>query len=305
MLERGREATGHKMARYRLMGIYAHPDDEAFGLAGTLARATAAGNAAAVVCATRGEEGQIADAALATRQNLAEVREGELRRACAAVGVHDVSFLDYVDGHLAEADEAEAVGRIVYHLRRFRPDVAVTFAANGGYGHVDHMAIHRLTRAAVQAAADASRYGEQLAQGLEAHRVRKVYFGAMPRERLVARIEEARRRGEGFTPGGDAATIPLEEMGVPVAEITTEVVLNDAEYAAKQRALHAHATQMPAVSWVRRATPEQARTYAGTEYFVLAPPPISDCAYAVPEDDLFAGLESFPEEASSAREESG
>jgi LmbE family N-acetylglucosaminyl deacetylase len=279
------------MGRYRLMGIYAHPDDEAFGLAGTLARATAAGNAAAVVCATRGEAGQIADAALATRQNLGAVREGELRQACAAVGVHDVSFLDYVDGQLAEADEAEAVGRIVYHLRRFRPDVAVTFAANGGYGHVDHMAIHRFTLAAVQAAADAGRYGEHLAQGLEAHRVRKVYFGAMPRERLLARIEEARRRGEGFTPGGDAATIPLEEMGVPVAEITTQIVLSDAEYDAKLRALRAHATQMPASSWVRRATPEQARTYAGTECFVLAPPPISDRAYAVPEDDLFAGLE--------------
>jgi N-acetyl-1-D-myo-inositol-2-amino-2-deoxy-alpha-D-glucopyranoside deacetylase len=253
----------------------------------------------------RGEEGQIADAALATRQNLGEVREGELWQACAAVGVHDVSFLDYVDGQLAEADEAEAVGRIVYHLRRFRPDVAVTFAANGGYGHVDHIAIHRLTLAAVQAAADAGRYGEHLAQGLEAHRVRKVYFGAMPRERLLARIEEARRRGEGFTPGGDAATIPLEEMGVPVAEITTQIVLNDAEYAAKLRALRAHATQMPASSWVRRATPEQARTYAGTECFVLAPPPISDRAYAVPEDDLFAGLERSQLGTPAARQARG
>ncbi len=116
----------------RLMGIWAHPDDEAFGTAGTMARATAAGCAVAVVCATRGEQGQIADPALATPENLGEVRERELRAACAAVGVTDVSFLDYVDGHLPEADTIEAIARIARHIRRFRPDVVITFSANGG-----------------------------------------------------------------------------------------------------------------------------------------------------------------------------
>ena len=76
-----------------LMGIWAHPDDESFGTAGTMARATASGHSVAVVCATRGEEGEIADPALANPENLGEVREQELRRACAAVGVTDVSFL--------------------------------------------------------------------------------------------------------------------------------------------------------------------------------------------------------------------
>src|SRR5258708_36153656 len=82
----------------RLMTIFAHPDDETFGMAGTLARATANGHPVAVVSATRGEAGEIAHAELATKETLGRVREQELRSAMAAVGVTDVHFLDYIDG---------------------------------------------------------------------------------------------------------------------------------------------------------------------------------------------------------------
>ncbi len=275
----------------RLMGIFAHPDDESFGLAGTLAHATSTGHPAAIVCATRGEVGEIADSSLATQENLGQVREQELRTACAAVGVTDVSFLDYVDGRLAQADHDEAVGRIVYHLRRFRPAVVVTFTANGGYGHVDHMAIHRLTLDAVRAASDPQQYADQLRQGLEPHRVRKVYYTAFPRESMLRMRDEMRKQGqEDFIPGGNAATLPIEEMGTPMAEITTFIRLSDAEYEAKLQSLRAHATQMPSDGPFSQATPEQMREFAGTEPLVLAPPPISDRSYPIPEDDVFAGL---------------
>jgi LmbE family N-acetylglucosaminyl deacetylase len=276
-----------------MMGIWAHPDDEAFGQAGTMARATANGHPVAIVCATRGEEGEISDPQLATPENLGTVREQELRRACAAVGVTDVSFLDYRDGHVREADSEEATGRIVYHIRRFRPDVVVTFAANGGYGHYDHMAIHVLALAAVAAAADEVRYPEQLAESggrLTPHRVRKVYFGAMPRSRLINLRRVAQDSGNDFTPGGNAATIPIEEMGTPDERITTLITLNDEEFAKKQRALQAHATQMsPASPW-RTATSEQIREFMGRETLELAPAPTSDRDYPTPETDVFAGL---------------
>lgn len=274
----------------RLMGVWAHPDDESFGMAGSMARATRAGHPVAIVCATRGEEGEIADPALATPENLGEVREGELRRACAAVGVTDVSFLDYRDGHLAEADPDEVVRKVVYHLRRFRPDVVVTFAANGGYGHPDHMAIHRATLAAISAAADASAFAEQLQGELRPHRVRKVYYNAFVRERMMEMREEARKAGQDFLPGGNAATIPLEEMGTPLADVTTFVQLDDADYAAKRASMAAHATQMPADGPFASATPEQLRQFMGTEVFQLAPPPLSVGVYPRPESDLFAGL---------------
>ncbi len=272
------------------MGIFAHPDDESFGLAGTLARATMTGHPAAILCATRGEAGEIAAGVDATPENLGQVRERELIAACAAVGVSDVSFLDYIDGHLAEADPGEAVGRIVFHLRRFRPDVVVTFGPNGGYGHPDHVAIHHFTLAAIQAAADPTRYPEHVASGLQPHRVRKVYYSAFPRERMLAMRAEARKQGSDFIPGGNAATIPVEQMGVPMAEITTRVTLNDAEFEAKRHSMAAHASQMPPDSPFARATPEQMREFMGTETLVLVPPPVSDRAYSTPEDDVFAGL---------------
>jgi LmbE family N-acetylglucosaminyl deacetylase len=274
----------------RLMGIWAHPDDEAFGTAGSMARATAAGHAVAIVCATRGEVGKIADPSLATPETLGQVREGELRNACAAVGVTDVSFLDYIDGQVQEADEEEALGRITRHLRRFRPDVILTFAANGGYGHVDHMAVHRLVLVAIAAAADATRFPAQMVEGLAPHRVRKVYYTSFPRARMRQMIEQARAAGGDFSPGGDAATIPIEEMGTPDELITTHILLSDAEFAAKQHAMAAHATQMPADSPWSRATPEQFREFMGVESFQLSAPPLSDRLYPMPEDDLFAGL---------------
>jgi LmbE family N-acetylglucosaminyl deacetylase len=273
-----------------MMGIWAHPDDEAFGTAGTMARATSAGHSVAVVCATRGEEGEIADPDLASPENLGQVREGELRAACAAVGVTDVSFLDYRDGHLREADPEEATGRIVRHIRRFRPAVVVTFAANGGYGHYDHMAVHKLALAAITAAADETRYPEQIRDGLAPHRVRKVYFGAMPRSRMMQMREAARASGSDFTPGGNAATIPIEEMGTPDERITTVMVLSDEQFSRKLRALQAHATQMPKDSPWAQATPKQLREFMGRETLELAPAPISDGDYPTPEDDVFAGL---------------
>ena len=274
----------------RLMTIFAHPDDESFSLAGSLARATRAGAPVAVVCATRGEEGKIADPSLATQENLGQVREQELRAAMAAVGISDVVFLDYIDGHLAEADQMEALAKVVYQIRRFQPDVVVTFGPNGGYGHVDHIAIHRLATAGVSAAADPANFPDQLAQGVAPHHVRKVYYSAFPRERMLAMRAEAQARGEDFIPGGDEATIPVEEMGMPMAEITTIVRLSDEEYAAKRNAVMAHKTQLPADNPWSSASEEQLRQFMGTETFALAP--ISDGDYPTPEDDLFAGLAS-------------
>lgn len=271
----------------RLMTIFAHPDDESFGCAGTLARATRLEYPVAVVCATRGEEGQIADPALATADNLGVVREQELRTAMTAVGVRDVTFLDYIDGHLAEADHDEALSKVVAQIRRFRPDVVLTFDPKGGYGHVDHMAIHRLVVEGVAAAADPACFSSQ---GDQPHRVRKVYYTAFPRERMLQMRDEARARGEDFMPGGDEATIPIEEMGFPMAEIRTFVTLNDEEFAAKLAAVTAHKTQLPADNPWAQATPEQLRGFMGTEAFVLAQAPISDGDYAMPESDVFAGL---------------
>ncbi len=279
------------MNQRRLMTIFAHPDDESFGVAGTIARARRTGRQVAIVCATRGEEGQISDPALATPETLGQVREKELRAAVSALGVSDLTFLDYIDGHLAEADQQEALAKVVYQIRRFRPDVVITFDPKGAYGHVDHIAIHKLAVAGIEAAADPTRFPEQLSGDVQPHRVRKVYYTMIPRERLLAMRDEARARGdEEFVPGGDEATIPIEEMGLPLAEIQTRIRLDDVDFEAKRTALFAHATQLPKDSPWMKANPEELRSFMGTETFFLAPAPISDREYPMPENDVFAGL---------------
>jgi LmbE family N-acetylglucosaminyl deacetylase len=132
----------------RILGVYAHPDDEAFCTGGTFARYTSAGSEVMVVSATRGQAGQIRSANLATRKTIAQVREAELRLACARIGVRQVECWDYQDGTLAEVDDEELERRVAGALRDFRPDVVFTFGSDGAYGHPDHIAISRATTTA-------------------------------------------------------------------------------------------------------------------------------------------------------------
>src|SRR5215471_8085033 len=96
----------------RILGVFAHPDDEVFCAGGTLARYVAEGAEAMVVSATRGEAGQIRDAAVATRRTLGAAREAELRESCARLGVQHVVCLDHVDGRLRDSDRLGLVADI-------------------------------------------------------------------------------------------------------------------------------------------------------------------------------------------------
>src|SRR5881227_2403625 len=112
------------MSTKRLLGAFAHPDDEGI-VSGALLQYSTQGVESGLVCATRGEVGEIADAALATPENLGQVREGEMREAANVLGVHHLWFLDYRDSGMAGTPEnenpqafvhtsaAEAVGKLV------------------------------------------------------------------------------------------------------------------------------------------------------------------------------------------------
>ncbi len=143
----------------RLLGVFAHPDDEVFCAGGTMARAAEAGAQVMIVCATRGERGQIRDAQVATRSTLGAVREGELAAAAAELGVQRVQVLDYTDGTLQQ--HRSSLGpAITGIMRQFDPDTVITFGADGGYGHPDHVAISELTTEAFRTLA-AGRAGRQ------------------------------------------------------------------------------------------------------------------------------------------------
>lgn len=162
----------------KLLGVFAHPDDETLGTGGTLAKYASEGVEVHVVCATRGERGRYRDGRdHPGPEALGRIREAELRAAARVLGVREVSFLDYRDKDLDRADPGEVIGKIVSHLRRIRPQVVLTFAPDGGYGHPDHVAICQFATAAVVAAADPG-HAVGAAAELEAHRVAKLYYVA-------------------------------------------------------------------------------------------------------------------------------
>lgn len=159
----------------RLMAVLAHPDDESLATGGILARYAAEGVETYLITATRGERGWFGEPeAYPGPEALGRMREAELRAAAEVLGLQEVSFLDYVDGDLDQADPNEAIAKITAHLRRVRPQVVVTFDPNGLYGHPDHIAISQFTMAAIVAAADPGYQGP--GAGLAPHRVDKLYY---------------------------------------------------------------------------------------------------------------------------------
>ncbi|MGH9245160.1 MAG: PIG-L family deacetylase [Acidimicrobiales bacterium] len=136
------------MAKPRLLGVFAHPDDEVFCAGGTFARYVAEGAEAMVVSATRGQAGQIRDAGAATRRTLADVRTMELEAACAALGVQHVRCFDHQDGTLTDVEPNVVDAEIRGVFDEFHPDVVITFGDDGAYGHPDHVTISRSTTGA-------------------------------------------------------------------------------------------------------------------------------------------------------------
>ncbi len=153
----------------RLLAVFAHPDDEG-AVAGTLARYAQEGARVTLACATRGEAGEISDPSLATPENLGQVREEELRCACAAIGITDLRLLGYCDSGMegtgendlptafirANADEVK--GKLVKIMRETRPHVVITFEPFGWYGHPDHIAAGRYASEAFALAGDPAAY---------------------------------------------------------------------------------------------------------------------------------------------------
>lgn len=188
----------------RLLGLYAHPDDETFCTGGTFARYAERGAEIAVISATRGQAGAIRDAGVATRRTIGEVRERELHRACHHLGVQHATCLDYQDGALALSDVTPLTAELTAAIREFRPHTVFTFGPDGGYGHPDHIAISTAATAAWEAAADAARFPDQIAAGLRPHAPASLYYAFFPRHRrrLLDRMarwlvaQEERFRGD-------------------------------------------------------------------------------------------------------------
>jgi len=308
--------------RLTLMTVHAHPDDETIGTGGVMAKAVAGGHRVILVTCTRGEMGEIVVAEMDTPENhrrLGELRAAELEAAMAELGVTEWENLGYHDSDMMgragnldprsfwQADLDEAIGRLVWLVRRYRPDVMTTYNDFGGYGHPDHIRTHLVAVGAYERAGDPGWYQRQLAVefggdgppladgGLEPWAPRKIYEQASPasmRHRMAEIIAE-RGLESPWAPAADATKEQLAEfaerfarMTVPDDAVTTWVdVMQYLE--ARWRALLRHVTQISPTGPFVALGLDGWRELGGRETFIMRAARIET---TMPETDLFDGL---------------
>jgi N-acetyl-1-D-myo-inositol-2-amino-2-deoxy-alpha-D-glucopyranoside deacetylase len=267
--------------RPTILAVFAHPDDEAFSVGGTLTHYARKGVRVVLACATRGEAGKITVPGM-TVDDLGVQREQELRRACEALEIEPPIFLDYHDSGRYERTRTEdpvamlnvnpldVEVKLRALIADIRPQVILTFDPHGGYGHVDHLQIHRATSAAFFSTGHLPGGGPQ-----------RLYFTAL----TIEAAQMVSQLGQDLDPlvyGVDAGTVAVTMNVAPYAEN-------------KKAALAAHGTQMGAESLVGRMTPEERQAMEvgmlGSENFSIGGTRTGLPAF--PLRGLFDGLAGF------------
>ena len=285
----------------RLLLVHAHPDDESIATGATMAKYAAEGASVTLVTCTLGELGEIIPPDLAHLAadrdgGLGQYRIGELAAACAELGVTDHRFLggagrwqdsgmmgepsNQAAGCFWQADVDEAAAALLEVIRDVRPQVMVSYDANGFYGHPDHIQAHRVAMRA---------FGQ--AGGL----VRKMYANTVPTSVLVGMVERMRGSGPGERPAGGTGFTPVQSAGdlpygVPDEVVTTEV--DAAAYLdAKLNAMRAHATQITVDSPFYALSNNLGVRAFGVEYYILLAGERGPAGPGGREADLFAGID--------------
>jgi LmbE family N-acetylglucosaminyl deacetylase len=300
-----------KPAARTLLVVYAHPDDESFGNAGTIARYSAAGVVVHYACATRGECGSVDPALLAPYhdrglgqdESIATLRTAELACAAHELGLAGVHFLGYRDSGmpgapdnrhpaaLAQAPTERVAGQVAALIRALRPQVILTFGPYGGYGHPDHIAIHHATFAAFANAGDPSCYPEQIAAGLPPWSPRKLYYSTFGVRLLKASIPLMRLLRRDPRRFGENGDVDLQRAAAEATPITTAID-GSAFLEQKLRAWQCHHSQLGGMGQIQRLPAPLRRLFVGTEHFTRVVPAWDSARKR--ERDLFAGIVSGP-----------
>ena len=277
-----------------LLSVLAHPDDESFGMGGTLALYASRGVQTHLICATRGEAGEVAPEHLQGFDSIAERRESELRCAAGILQLAGVYFLGYRDSGMAgspdnrhpnalAAQPMEAVAeKIVHYIRLVKPQVVLTFDPIGGYKHPDHIAVHNATVRAFQLAGDPAYSGD-----LPPYQPDKLYFHIIPKTYLKVAVLLLRLLGRDPQRFGRNADIDLASI-VEDGKFPTHARINCHTVAKeKQAAAACHASQLGGALPRRGIFSYLSRWLALTETFMRAYPPPQP---HLRESDLFEGL---------------
>ncbi|MDH3944072.1 MAG: PIG-L family deacetylase [Anaerolineae bacterium] len=183
--------------RKTILAVLAHPDDESFGMGGTLALYASRGVDVHLVCATKGEAGDVDPEYMQGFDTVADCRVAELNCAADHLGLAGVHFLGYRDSGMAGSDQnhhdealasqpvEQVAARIAQYIRQLRPQVVLTFDPVGGYHHPDHIAINKAAELAFHMAGDPTFNTDDLPP----HKPEMLYYQIFPRKalRLVVR----------------------------------------------------------------------------------------------------------------------
>lgn len=281
--------------KFSLLGSYAHPDDEQ-GVTGLLHKYVNAGVDVTLAYGTRGEAGEIAPGVQATPATLGQVREDEMRCAAEKIGVQNLYFLDYRDSgmmgtpenanqtNLWNADLFAVTEKLVKIIRRHKTQVILTFDANGGYGHPDHIKIHQASLMAYFVAGDARAFPHQLKEGLEPYTPLKLYWTAFARSRWEKFAKFLQDKNQELPE-------PLKQFlkrAMPDDIITTRIQV--ADYVdLKINALDCHASQLNPDSFFRKIPLDIRRDGLKVETLVRAESRVAPTQDI--EEDLFVGIE--------------
>ncbi|MFE7588992.1 mycothiol conjugate amidase Mca [Kitasatospora sp. NPDC057512] len=285
----------------RLLSVHAHPDDESSKGAATLVRYAAEGVDVLVATCTGGERGSVLNPAMdrpEVRADIARVRREEMAAAREILGVRQ-RFLGFVDsgmpgpgeplpeGCFAARPVELAAAPLVALIREFRPQVVVTYDETGGYPHPDHVMTHRVTVAAVEAAADPQRHP---GQG-EPWQVSKLYYHlALSRAWFQALHAAMTERG---VPSGMGELLAGWPDTPPALATTTRIACAE-QFAVRDAAMLAHATQVqPGVAFMAHPRDIEREVWPTEDYHLarsLLPEAGAAAAAGGIETDLFAGL---------------
>jgi LmbE family N-acetylglucosaminyl deacetylase len=275
----------------RLLAVLAHPDDESFGPGGTLAYYGQNDVDVHLICATRGEAGEIPLDFNRHFDDIGQLREHELRCAASHLRLSELIFLGYRDSGmpgaetnlhpqaLVQAPMKDLVAVITHHIRRIRPQVVITFDPFGGYGHPDHIAMHQATLKAFEVCADPD-YPDDLKPFMPD----KLYYHTFPRKqlRLLVRVMELFGRDPtGFGQNNDIDLKEIAEHDYPIhARIDYSSVARERDLAVACHASQNSGVSSGLIGWLTRLLRRR-------ETFMRAYPTVDG---PVQEKDLFAGL---------------
>ncbi len=270
----------------RLMAVLAHPDDESLGFGTTLARYAADGVETYVITATLGQAGRYGaqragEAGHPGEEALGRIRERELRAAVQALGVRELTLLGHMDGALDAVEPGALATAVARRMREVRPQVVMTFAGDGGYGHPDHIAISQAATAAVMAACDPG----AAIEGGPPHAVSKLYWLAWTQPQWHA-YQTAFKELTSTVDGVIRHATPWPDW-----EITT-VLDARAHVETAWRAVSCHASQIETYAKLRELSATDQEALWGRPSFYRVMSRVNGGRRR--ESDLFEGLRGAP-----------